>query len=906
MNILHKVTWKTLRENRVRTTVTVIGVILSAAMFMAVVTLGVSFWDYIHRTTVAQTGDWYISFYNVSETQRADLKQQKGVSRIAEFITLGYLDAGEDVSQSERYFQFGAVDGAFLESMPVTLRSGRAPENSGEILLPEGLYHWLNVQGIPAEPGDTVTLGMGDTPESANQSVTYTVSGVFGNIYYNDWGYVTALTFADGSQPPTSTNRLYVKTDPASAVNSLKDKNYGECYALNTILLQCYGVSGYRGLFDVLTGICVVLMMIILVGSVSLIYNAFSISVAERAKQFGLLRSIGATRRQLRRSVLFEAGVISAMGIPAGLVCGYGGIGVVLHLMRENVGALFAGGRTDSGIFIRAIAPPAAFVIAAMVAVLTVLLSVWIPALRATWVSPVEAIRQTQDYKVPARAVKVGKPTYWIFGLPGLLSRKYYRVSRGKYRATVISLAISVVLFLPAATLAANLRSTANLYGNTHNFDLECQYDGEDWETVFARIRQQPGVRDSAWFQSDIPFPIQLSEEDYSEEMRGIASRSDMTLGSREYPYVYYMEDAALERYLVGHGIDPTPYLDAEDPTALVCKAYFTVRIFDPKTGKSSLERFHVPLLSTSVTEPTVQPKDFPDALFPAALGENVEKGSDAYLNGNGELIVYCRAYETGNGTMQTVFEQEYRMEVRELGDGQIERTFYPYFWDSEEQTEAVCVQTVSPLTYRLGATAPEPPMGISEDGTLRIILPYSARPESLTETPVLVLTASDRASVKEYLEENGIEYLDYAMEEERIRGILLLINVFSYGFLTLISLICVANVFNTISTNIALRRRDFGMLRSVGMKRLQMYRMMAYECLLYGSRALLWGLPLGVLFAYVSHRYTSSNTGFAVPWGYMAIAAGCVFLVVAVSMAYAVAKLRKDSPIEAIRMDNL
>ena len=905
MNILNKVTWKALRENRVRTMVTVIGVILSAAMFMAVVTLGISFWDYLHRATVAVTGDWFISFEDVSSEQKALLTREESVIRVAELEKLGYLDAGEDVPASERYYRISAADGAFFASMPVNLLSGRTPESSGEILLPENLYRWLQEQGIPAEPGDKVTLPVGDTVESAEKTVTYTISGVFENAYYNNWECLTALTFADGNQSQALSNRLYVKTDPASAVETLRDKGYGERCELNTDLLQCYGVSGYRSFFSVLTGICVVLVIIILAGSVSLIYNAFSISVAERAKQFGLLRSIGATRRQLRRSVFFEAGVISLMGIPVGLLCGYGGIAVVLRLLQSNVDDLFAGGRMDNGIVIRAVAPPAAFAIAAVIAVLTVLLSVWIPALRSTRVSPVEAIRQTQDYKVPARAVKVGKPTYWLFGLPGLLSRKYYRVSRGKYRATVISLAISVVLFLPAATLAANLRAEANHYGNIHNFDLECQYDGEDWETVFAKIRQQPGVSDSAYFLSDLLLPVELSPEDYSKEMQDVASRSLMLLGGWEYPCVYYMEDAALERYFMEQGIDPAPYLNAGDPAALVCKAYFSAFISDPATGREGMERFHIPLLSDSVKSLTVQPEAFPEELYPAGPGMNVTRYSYTVMDEEVGWIIYCHAYETVNGSMQTVFSQAYRMEIRELGDGRVTRTFYLYSGDPEEETEAVCEQTVALLTYRLGATAPVPPMGISEDTNLRMVLPYSAKPEELDQTPVLVLTTSDRASVKAYLEENGIDYIDFAREEERMRGIMLLINVFSYGFLTLISLICVANVFNTISTNIALRRRDFGMLRSVGMKRSQMYRMMAYECLLYGSRALLWGLPLGVAFCYVSHQYTSSRTAFAIPWGYMAIAAGCVFLVVAVSMAYATHKLRKDSPIEAIRVEN-
>ena len=136
----------------------------------------------------------------------------------------------------------------------------------------------------------------------------------------------------------------------------------------------------------------------------------------------------------------------------------------------------------------------------------------------------------------------------------------------------------------------------------------------------------------------------------------------------------------------------------------------------------------------------------------------------------------------------------------------------------------------------------------------------------------------------------------------------LTVINVFSYGFITLISLICVANVFNTISTNVAVRRRDFAMLRSVGMTQGGIYRMMGYECLLYGVRALLIGLPLSAGVAWLISRAAREigSGGFRMPWGSVAVAVICVFLVVFVSMLYAVSKIRRDNPVETLKEENI
>jgi len=86
-----------------------------------------------------------------------------------------------------------------------------------------------------------------------------------------------------------------------------------------------------------------------------------------------------------------------------------------------------------------------------------------------------------------------------------------------------------------------------------------------------------------------------------------------------------------------------------------------------------------------------------------------------------------------------------------------------------------------------------------------------------------------------------------------------------------------------------------------------EMYRMIGFECLSYGTRALLWGLPLSLLIDFGIQRIGSnvSNEGYLFPWGTVAVAVVTVFLIVFVTMFYAVSKLRKDNPIDAIRMEN-
>ena len=166
---------------------------------------------------------------------------------------------------------------------------------------------------------------------------------------------------------------------------------------------------------------------------------------------------------------------------------------------------------------------------------------------------------------------------------------------------------------------------------------------------------------------------------------------------------------------------------------------------------------------------------------------------------------------------------------------------------------------------------------------------------------------------VKSVFETRGIEFApqrlyNRAEEERTVSNMIILVKVFSYGFIALISLISVANVFNTVSTNVALRRRDYAMLRSLGMTNRGINRMMNYECLLYGTRSLLFGLPLSVGMTYLCYLSAAETAqmSFTMPWTAVAIAVVSVFMVVFVSMLYSTSRLKRENPVDALKDENI
>lgn len=931
MSILKKVTWQAMWKNKTRTIVTIIGIILSAAMFTAVTTLGFSLWSYMVDVQIHGDGDYFLRYDYTSDAHLEELSDDDRISNLGDLEILGFTTftlEREDEYISEETCLVAAGDENFYNMVTVNLEEGRLPQTSSEIVITRNIYHYLLDNGISCEVGDTIDLsvapaytGMGDVFEieipTEGEAFTkeYTIVGISERFTrLNDFTvYMSHLfTFADGHQEDAVWHRAYVKTtNPFDARKMASEAPEGVIANDNEGLLAMYGATGYANYNTLIVAVCAVLMAIIMVGSVSLIYNAFSISVSERTKQFGLLSSVGATRKQLRRSIYFEAFVLSGIGIPLGILCGYFGISLTLELLSSTVDALFD--TASMGVEMRAVPSAIAFLAAGIVALATVLVSAMIPAKRATKISPLSAIRQTRDYSIPKRGVRSGKLTTKLWGLPGLMAKKYYTVSKKKYRATIVSLSISIVLFLAAFSVGQSLRIFAQGSVNTNNFDMMLYYVSQE---EIDSVRQQASVDDSAvWINRSYVAEIPQADqsEEYWEDCQRVNVNRDIPLGAKHLT-IFYLEDEVLLEYLEQQGIDPAPYFDENCPTALVMKSRTVDYEYDAKKDIQNKVIYISDVFTNGVEELALYPRVCPKEVIDY-IETNIESGWRELSGDDGVFYSFYYTKMTEN-TMEiseeTIMVQVLR-EVQE--DGSISFSYHLYDPETAIREETPIYSYTETLpALRLGASIEELPYGIenssmSDGSSVKIILPLSAAGNTDEDYHYLAVSVNDRNAFLDYINSapESFTISDFLDSEIQYRNVVLMLDVFSYGFIILISLICVANVFNTISTNIALRRRDFGMLRSTGMKTGDIYRMMNFECLLYGSRALLWGLPIGTALSYcIQYIFRETFMGeYAPPWAAIAIVSICVFVVVFASMFYAVTKLRKDNPIDAIRMEN-
>ncbi|MDE6636229.1 MAG: ABC transporter permease, partial [Lachnospiraceae bacterium] len=212
--------------------------------------------------------------------------------------------------------------------------------------------------------------------------------------------------------------------------------------------------------------------------------------------------------------------------------------------------------------------------------------------------------------------------------------------------------------------------------------------------------------------------------------------------------------------------------------------------------------------------------------------------------------------------------------------------------------------EAVSFIEVNVAGVIDTAPAGVI-DSVPAIIYPESslgkfASPDTEWYNVTYYITADDHNYVAGELQdimdknfsESGISSYginDVRNEEEMMRSMVMVINVFAYGFIVLISLVAITNIFNTISTNIMVRRREFAMLKSTGMSDRKMRRMMNYECILYGIKGLIYGMPVSFLISFVLYRWIRENitVGFYIPWYSIAISVGSVFVVVFATMLY-------------------
>ncbi|MBQ1678273.1 MAG: ABC transporter permease [Oscillospiraceae bacterium] len=905
MNILTSYTLRCLKQNRVRTLVTVIGIILSVTLFTAVAEGIWSGWRYLIRATEAEKGRYHAVVRELTEDEYAGLAREPEVAEIGRLETLGWaVIAQGDLNWP--YLRVASYDFS-CDLLSVRMIAGRYPQNDHELIVSNQMP---SLSRVSYAVGQTVSLELGQrvaedgSPlpiyssylsagvERLRDTVSheYTVVGV----YHSMGG-----AFADYDSPGTlalTTGAAGVSTEAVVRLRDVRDTlafcdahfDLGEGCVGNEKLLQISGVVDEENLRLVVAGLLAILFGLIAFGSVCLIYNAFSISVSERTKQFGLLKSVGATNRQLRRAVLTEALLLCAVAIPIGLLLGCGGIALALRLLRPAFDSLMrVGDRPPESI--RLELNPPVLLLAVGIGLVTALISAWIPSKRATRLSPIAAIRQSADVRIRASKLRVNPLTRKLFGFPGLLAAKNFKRSRKQYRATVVSLFLSVVLFISAFCFSSYLRNEIARSIAQHAADVSIYSEKlssvEDPDALLRELRAVEGVTAAGY---------RINGSDMLPDMPTLTLPQDALAPDADFEKLA-MPGMELDQPFLYGFVDDEYYktLCAEagmDPTLGQGIAYNHGQQWEyDDNGKNA--HMH----SWTVLRPEALPVEAEAMMVP----NWIDGCQLIYSEGDGEGNVTKYVY-------QAPWNPERDEAPRELSLSPEEAEVHWHFTiGGVLDRQPIVVNGIS-FTVLFPVSRYEAVTGTALEPEQDLSIQF----HFCTEDHARVAEAFRKLLDEKHPELSGIVTVrDNRAGNQSEQASLLILNVFSFGFIILISLISAANVFNTISTNVSLRRREFATLKSVGMGNRTFGRMMRFECLLYGAKSLLWGLPVSVGISWLIWRVVDQgfvSGSYRPPWAAMGIAAGSVFLVVFVTMLYATGKIRKDNPIDALKTETL
>ncbi|MCI8778741.1 MAG: ABC transporter permease [Bacilli bacterium] len=862
MNILNKLTIKHLKMNKKRTIVTIIGVILSTALMVGIGLLFSTFREYMIDETISYSGDYHTEFSRVDQDKFSLITNNIKVKDYFYSQHLGFAYLENGTNEYKPYLDILAVSENYFDEL--NLIDGRMPKNDSEVVISN---HIETNGGVKYNIGDTLELNIGEryfdgesiaevSPNNDSfmpdeyleleETKKYKVVGVVGRSHYESYSSPGYRIFTK-----LTTNNTNKKLDVYVHFKNVKDtykvsediakqlgyENVGIDNVFyrevnyNSSLLALYGVSQYDNMLEGISGILMIILGLVSVGCIIVIYNSFAISVMERKKQFGLFSSIGATKKQLRKTVLFEAFIIGLIGIPLGLLSGFLGIATVIKIMNYLIGSEFT---------FKLVAYPVFIIIPILFMIATILVSAFIPARRASKITPIEAIRLNDDIKIKSKKLKTNKLVKKLFGIEGELALKNIKRNKKKYRITIISLFISIVMFITFSSFIDYIFGSVDDIAGMPDYDIAIYLPKENKLPIKNGVDTINSILNHEQVDKGIVMGTSV----------GIISTSDFSkISTDEYK----------EKFINGNVV-ANGYTDLN----LIVVSNDDFKKYLSEIGESKLK----PILL------------------------NIQKGID-YTN-NSRKNYEMKRYNTTSMSID-LCTLEYSEEDDNLNNkcyGNID----DYYLANTELFG----------TFEFLGEA-NPTLIISEDMTeyyqdiyFNVYIKIAAKKYDKLDKMI-----NDLPQTKS----NDIDYYNYTEEMKFVKNATLVVKILVYGFICLVTLIGVTSVFNTINTSIALRRKEFAMLRSVGLTPHGFNKILYFESIIFGLKSLLYSLPVSIVLVMLVHASMSNIVDFyhlMLPIKSMIIAIVGVFVIVLITMMYASSKIKRENILEAIREENI
>lgn len=873
MSLLNKLTIKNLNLNKKRTVVTIIGIMLSVALITAVASIYSSGIKSLIKYETCEKGNFHTAFYNVPVSDIDIFENNRNIETINITKNVGYAKI-DSKNEYKPYAFIKAFTKDSLKNLSVKLVDGRLPENENEVVIPTHLKTngrlFLNI-------GDSITLDIGKRIDNSNYelnqnnpyqkndeevgesivettSKTYKIVGIIGRPATNIEGYsapgYTFITYLeenkingivdvyarfskDGVKNSYETianilgvdAKLFKKVNDNEKqasnkelkeyLNQMDKAKYSDInvnsylIALETNPISNSGIGGLGIVVGIVIGI-------IVFTSIFCIKNSFDISITEKIKQYGMLRSIGATKRQIKRNVFYEATILGLIGIPLGLLLGFIASYILIIISNYYLNGSFAEGLKLVFSF-----SWLSVLVAIILGIVTIYFSAFRSAKRASKVSPIDSIRNSANIKINPKKIKSPKLIKSIFGVGGEISFKNLKRNKKKYRTTVISIVVSVFIFIALSGFMklAFQQVDHELEISDFNISLSTTITNNESYNKFIETTRLDNIEDYTIFRnSEISFTGNHYNKEYAKFLNLALDENKPT-----YASIISIGEEQFKKYVDSLGLN---YNEIKNKAILVDKGYVS-----------------------------------------------------NYNKNNKLTTKYMRVFNFNKGDIidATITDKDKKIKI-EIG----------------------AVSDVKPFGFK----------GV--DGQYLLISDEMFDANFKSKVLTIYYKSNDANKLQDDLDDflKGEDYNINNVDEnvKIMSNLFTLVGIFLYGFIIVISLIGITNIFNTITTNMELRKQEFAMLKSVGMTTKEFNRMIRLESLFMGIKSLFFGVPIGIALSYIIYHFLSEESGipYKLPIEAILIAIAVVFILISLIMKYSMSKINKQNTIETIRNENI
>lgn len=876
MDLLNKLTIKNLKLNKKRTIVTIIGIMLSVALITAVATMYSSAIKSLINFETYHKGNFHIAFYDVNKNDIYKIEKNKGVEELYLTNNIGYAKLNDSKNEYKPYAYVKAFTNDALENLSIKLIDGRLPKDENEIVIPN---HLKTNGRVNLKIGDVITLDIGkrvnEEQAELNQynpfikeikedivdttKKTYKIVGIIERPATNIENYeapgYTFITYLDKEKIKGNVD-VYAKFNKYGSKNYLNvaanilevneeifvkgyTHNFTESeeneydkfteelskakyqYDINDYLIMLENNPLDENTTGGLGYAAIIVCIIIVITSVFCIKNSFDISIAEKIKQYGMLRSIGATKKQIKRNVYYEGTILGLIGIPLGIL-----LGLIASYILIIVSNIFLKDMLNTGLKLVLSISWISVVVAIILGIITIYLSALRSARKASIVSPINSIRNSADIKIKSKKIKSPKIINKLFGIGGEISYKNFKRNKKKYRTTVISVVVSVAIFIGLSYFISEAFNSVKMEIKTYDYNLSLSVSGESFssekENKFMDTTKLNNVEDYAIYKYNY---LDLKKPKYNEEYISLNNLDKDYKNEDVVINIFSIGDYQYKKYLSKLHLN---YEEYQNKAILV-------------SNKIELEKYD----------------------------EKAKKNKS----------IYVTQYDYKNGDILSLYN-EYSKENVDIQIGTItdKKPFGEEFLD--------VYLVVSDKMFN----------GIKNENKIFTIYYLSNNPDKLQD------------DIDEILQ--GEEYYLQNINDnaKMMNNLFTLVAIFLYGFIIVISLIGITNIFNTITTNMNLRKQEFAMLKSIGMTSKEFKKMIRLESVFIGAKSLLIGIPIGACLSYLIYRFMieESNLPFTLPILAIIISIIIVYLLITFLMKYSMNKINKENTIETIRNENI